>query len=147
MGEIIIDKSAQVNHPMYGKIEYDVDGKPICAICGKPFKKVLTHVNQAHGITASEYKFMFGLDKYKGIICKELRDRLREHLEANYDVAVTENLNRKGLEYKFKKGNIGRTKDKVSEQTRRKLRKNIEKANMSKITRRIGDEEPKLGDR
>lgn len=51
-----------INTPSeHGKIEYDVNGKVICHICGKAYKRLGTHVKESHGMTIAEYKEEFGL--------------------------------------------------------------------------------------
>ena len=42
------------------EIAYSPDGKPICHICGKAYKKPLTHAWQIHGLTEKEYKKSLG---------------------------------------------------------------------------------------
>ena len=102
----------------YGIIEYDNDGKPICEICKKSFKRVLNHARQKHDISEKEYKLKFGLNLTKGICSKESSELSREKALDNYDKSIKQNLLQKGSKTRFKKGSKGRTKDKVSEQTR-----------------------------
>lgn len=111
--------------PNYGEIIYDKEGKPICHICGKSFKKLMSHVHQKHGLSAREYKIEFGLETTKSIMCKESIELARKRNLENYDKVVVQNLVSKGGETRFKKGNKGRTKDQVSEMTRQKLIKHI----------------------
>lgn len=112
----------QTHHIAYGKVEYDINGHPICHICGKGFKKVLSHVVQKHGITAYEYKRMFGLDTTKGIVCNETKVKLQEAVERHYHKVVTSNLLSNGASTRFKKGSEGRTIDMCSEQTLSRLK-------------------------
>ncbi len=111
--------------PKYGEIEYDYRGYPRCHICGKAFKKVLSHVTQKHGITAYEYKKQFGLDVTKGIMCEESRALARKRAYENYDVAIKKNLLQNGKKSRFKKESKGRTRDQVSAQTLARLRGNF----------------------
>jgi hypothetical protein len=115
----------QINSPYYGKVEYDERGYPICAICSKSYKKILSHCVQKHGITAKEYKIMFGLDVGKGIAYEGTKEVLREKIKENYDLVVRENLLQGGKKTRFKDGGKGRPKNMLSEQTRRKLLFNI----------------------
>lgn len=82
----------------YGIIEYDENGLPKCEICGKHFKRVLTHVRQKHGITEREYKLQFGFDLKKGICSKESSDLSRKHVYDNYDQCISKNLIIGGVE-------------------------------------------------
>jgi hypothetical protein len=124
--------------PGYGEIAYSPDGKPICHICGKAYKKPLTHAWQIHGLTEKEYKKEFGLDVTVGILSEESRELARKRVYENYDVAIAENLLKKGKKTRFKKGSQGRVKEKVSEQTRRALVERIK--NAKKGSRRGSDE-------
>lgn len=114
--------------PGYGEIAYSPDGKPICHICGKAYNKPLAHAWQIHGITEKEYKKEFGLDVTVGILSEESRALARKRVYENYDVAIAENLLKKGKNTRFKKGSQGRVKEKVSEQTRRALVERIKHA-------------------
>lgn len=72
-----------------------------CLICGKRFKRVCRHANQSHGVTAREYKEMFGLDVSKGIMTPSDRQHMRDlALENKMDVQ----LRRVGAETRFPKG-------------------------------------------
>ena len=111
--------------PQYGEVKYSPDDKPICHICGKAYDKLLSHVTQVHNINARDYKKEFGLDVIKGIMSEESTEIARVRNEENYDLVVEENLLKKGEKTRFEEGCKGRTKDKVSEQTRRKLIKQL----------------------
>lgn len=108
-----------------GKVHYDDRGYPRCHVCGKSFKKVLTHVWQKHGMSADEYKEHYGLDAGKGIICDDTRAKLRAAVSRNYDKVVVENLLNKNEATQFKPGSGGRTRDKVRLQTKLVLVNNI----------------------
>ena len=107
--------------PAYGVIKYDPDGKPICHICGESYDKVLSHAYHTHGITAHDYKKEFGLDITKGIISEQARQTAKENTMKHYDKVVAENLTKRGVTTRFKKGHEGRPKEKMSEQTRLRL--------------------------
>lgn len=115
----------ETDHPHYGEVVYDANGNPICHICGKGFRKLLSHVWQKHELYGNEYKEMFGLDKKKGIMSEEAKELLRQRVKENYDKVVTKNLLKGGEGSRFKAGGTGRTKDKISEQTRRQLVKRL----------------------
>lgn len=113
----------------YGVVEYDINGLPICEICKKPFIRVLNHARYKHNISAKEYKIMFGLDLKKGICSIESSKKSREHVYNNFNKVVKENLLKKGVHTQFKEGSKGRTKDKLSEQTRLRLTKRFKENN------------------
>lgn len=103
---------------MYGVIEYDPDGKPVCEICGKSFERVIAHVRQKHFISEKEYKVQFGFDLGKGICSKGSAEKSRIKALENYDKVISKNLVINGQKSRFKKGDQGRTRDQLSEQTR-----------------------------
>lgn len=107
--------------PKFGEVSYDKDGKVICHICGKAYDKVVSHVYYKHGMIAREYKRKFGLDVGKGLCSEETKEILRGHVKTYYDSVVMINLMENGSKTRFEKGSKGRTKDMVSEQTKRKL--------------------------
>lgn len=111
----------QTNHPNYGKVVKTADGRLVCHICGKPFRKLGAHVVQKHGITAWEYKVMFGLDVIRGLISDEHRQHLSDCVTRNYDVVVKQNLIKCGAATRFSLHSKGRVKAVVSEQTRLRL--------------------------
>lgn len=118
-------KSHPVNDiPENGQVAYDKEGRIICHICGRAFKKVLSHARQRHGIDSIEYKKMFGLDVTKGLASEETKEKLRRSVAENYDKVVKQNLINNGEKTRFKEGDRGRTRDKVSEQTMKRLKMN-----------------------
>lgn len=119
----------QTEHPNYGKVIYDAGGMLVCHICGKGgFRALGHHVRQIHLDVVPDmraYKEMFGLDLKKGILVEQTRlikaQRVREN---GTDLNLS---SKKSIEARFKKGSKGRTKDQVSEQTRRMLIARINK--------------------
>ena len=107
--------------PKYGEIDYSEDGKPICHVCGLAFDKVMSHVWQVHEMTENEYKKKFGLETTKGIMSEKSTKLARKQCLKNYALVCEENLLKNGVGTRFKKGSTGRTKEMVSEYTRRKL--------------------------
>lgn len=118
-------KSKQPVYPLpeYGEVKYTHDGKLVCHICGKAFLKLASHTTQTHNLSEKEYKKKFGLNLYTGLASEETKAKLRKAIEENYDKVVVNNLvaNEKSHVTRFTKGHPGRTKDKVSEQCRKKL--------------------------
>ncbi len=78
-------------------------GKKKCGICGKWYRKVGSHVFNAHGTTAREYREWMGLPVKKGILADDAREMMREHFYSNQD-KVGKNLVVGGKPYRFKKG-------------------------------------------
>lgn len=130
---------------MYGIIEYDKDGKPICEICKKSFKRVLNHVRQKHFINEKEYKLTFGFDIGKGICSKESAERSRDATLANYDKCIGKNLLTCGSKTRFVVGGEGRPKDKVQEQTRIRLKERLKDPKMIEAMFKSGQRVGKSG--
>lgn len=122
----------------YGKIEYDEDGLPKCEICGKYFKRILAHARQKHDITEREYKLQFGFDVKKGICSKESSETSREAVLRNADQCIGKNLIHGGAKSRFKDGDPGRTKDKVSEQTKIRLKERLKEPYMVEAMKTAG---------
>ncbi|MEG0908754.1 MAG: MucR family transcriptional regulator [Clostridia bacterium] len=110
-----------INKPTPGEVIYDHRERPVCHICGKGYRKLCSHAYNTHNITADKYKQKFGLEKKKGITSTITKAILQDSVKKNYDVVVVENLLNSGKESRFKIGCKGRTKDKVSLQTYKKL--------------------------
>jgi hypothetical protein len=114
----------------YGIIEYNSDGEPKCEICEKHFKRVIAHARQKHNISEREYKMQFGFDLKKGICSKESSEKSRNKALENYDKVIAINLKQKGIKSRFVKGDKGRTKEQVSEQTRLMLIERLKQPEM-----------------
>ena len=83
-----------------------------------------------HDINERDYKVTYGLDLKKGICSEESSEKTRIKTLENFDKVIKNNLINKGSESRFKKGDKGRTKEQVSEQTRNALVKHA-KTNVS----------------
>lgn len=114
-----------------GVVNYDQWGRPICGICGRAYDKLMTHVNQKHGLSAREYKEQFGLDVSKSIMSLKSKDRARKPTIRNQAI-IQKNLVEKGKKHRFKKGSKGRPKDKLSEQSKKRLQNQITNINKNK---------------
>jgi hypothetical protein len=82
-----------------GKYE---EGKIQCQICSKWYIQICSHVQQAHGLDAKEYKVLIGKDVKKGLIPDWYKKIKSDRNLENKDV-VWENL-KKGKKFRFKKG-------------------------------------------
>ncbi len=129
----------------YGKVEYSADGLPKCEICGRYFKRVLSHVRQTHYINERDYKIQFGLDLIKGICSKESSEISRQRVFENYDKVVKRNLLKNGKLTRFKLGSKGRTVDQVSPQTKTALIENLKRPKMKKAMIKSGKRLGKSG--
>lgn len=121
-----------------GIINYDADGNPICEICNKAFKRVVSHVRYKHDMGEREYKLQFGFDLRKGICSKESSEKSRVSTLANFDKCISKNLLVGGGKSRFKEGSKGRTKDQVSEQTKLMLIERIKQPYMQEAMRLNG---------
>jgi hypothetical protein len=128
----------------YGEVEYE-DGKPVCKVCGRAFHRLMTHVRQKHGLTAREYKESFGLDVGKGLCSEESAEKTSKATLANFDKCVTTNLLKKGEATRYKDGDPGRRKDKLSEQTRKALKERLKHPAMVKAMQDSGRKVGKSG--
>lgn len=129
----------------YGIIEYDDAGKPICEICGKAYNRVLSHVRQKHDMSEKEYKIEFGFDLGKGICSLESAEKSRIKALENYDLVIAQNLINNGSKTRFIKGGQGRTKDKISQQTRLSLIERLKTPFMKEVLKKNGSNVGKTG--
>ena len=115
---------------MYWIVEYDINWLPICEICGKSFKKLMTHVFWAHRMLAKKYKIKYWLDVRKWIMCKKSIELARKNLKDNYDLCVKENLIKRWANSRFKNWHKG--KRYFSEQSRIRAIKQMKDYNNNK---------------
>ena len=109
--------------PPMGELRYDLEGRPICHICGRAYNKLMSHSRQAHGLSAIDYKKQFGLNVSKGIVSIRTAEILRRHVDKNYERVVEGYLIKNGVGTRFEKGCAGRTKDKLSLQALKGLQR------------------------
>lgn len=83
--------------------EYTKD-KIQCPYCKKYYRKVASHAWQVHNVYNRELKAELGLDVRKGLIPEADKEVLRKHVKYNYNVVVGENLLKKGIKTRVKKG-------------------------------------------
>lgn len=129
----------------YGIIEYNEDGQPKCEICGCFFNRVLSHVRQKHNLNEKEYKLIFGFDLKKGICSQESSKKTSIKTLSNYNKCIQKNLISKGKRSRFKIGHSGRTKDKVSEQTKLMLKERLKEPYMIEAMKKSGRKVGKSG--
>lgn len=105
--------------PEKGKVSVTVDGKTICHICGRAYRKLGQHAYNTHGITEKQYKEKFELNRTSSLISDTMKDILKNNVLKNYDKVVVENLINKGIntrtssENKIKEGKLHRLEDKI----------------------------------
>lgn len=129
-----IEKLPVYELPKKGEIKYTPDGKVVCHICGRGFKKPLNHAYLCHGVTAYDYKKEFGLDVGKGLLSSDVKEKLQESVKRNYDKVVLDNLIKKGEKSRFIKGSEGRPKEKISLQSYNELVKRITTAKNKSVS-------------
>ena len=115
------NKTKTYDLPQIGEVKYSPEGLVICHICGKAYKKLLSHVWQKHGIDEKEYKRTFGLNTSQGLICESTRKKLQDAVKKHYDTVVTNNIVKNGEKTRFYKGSEGRVKSKISVQELNRL--------------------------
>lgn len=128
---------------MYGKPEYDDQGRVMCEVCGQHFDRVIAHSRQVHDLGARAYKVRFGLDVKKGLLSDRSRARSQEAVYSRPE--IIEALVANGQEHRFKPGSQGRTKEMVSEQTRTNLRERLRQEPMITVLREAGRKLGKSG--
>jgi RNA polymerase sigma factor (sigma-70 family) len=106
---------------MYGKPEFNEEGKIKCELCQGYYHKLGNHLYKTHKVNTQDYKAEFGFYKHTGLLSKSSEKRALELAEAHIEIftAAVE-----GKAVKFKKGWSGRTRDLMREQTRLMLIEN-----------------------
>lgn len=130
---------------MYGIIEYDSNGNPLCEICRGAFKRVLTHVRQVHSMNEREYKIQFGFDLQRGICSKDSSEISRVRVAENFDKCIGKNLLLKGNKTRFKTHHAGRKKEMVSAQTKLRLKQRLKEPYMVEAMKISGQKVGKSG--
>jgi hypothetical protein len=117
----VLDKGIVYDTPPYGEIWYAPNGDCICPICGKAFRKLGCHLYNFHKITSREAYQQFGWAFNVKASNLSYRYDMKQKLK---DYCVDINLIERGKNTRFVVGSPGRTTDKVSEMTRRRLKLN-----------------------
>lgn len=102
-------------------IETDGEWKIICKICGKSFNKLWAHLKETHKLLTSDYRKQFWLDQKARLMSESSIALASKRNKENYDRVVTDNLIAKWVDTRFKVWDVGRTKDKIREQTKIRL--------------------------
>ena len=106
-------------------------GKIQCQLCGKWYRKPMSHAWQIHGISEKEYKEHFGLER-KGIIPEPDKEVLQEHVKNNFNLVVKINLLNKGKKTRFIKGDKRAGRYQRSETTLKRLKEQLKRNNYEK---------------
>ena len=69
--------------PDKGVIEYDINGKVVCHICGRAYTRLGSHVKESHDMTIEEYKEEFGLCKRAKTTESSYSKTMSHHAYAN----------------------------------------------------------------
>lgn len=113
-------------HPLPdpGRIEHDDDGKVICHICGRSYKRLGSHIRESHGMTIEEYKEQFGLCRKARTTEKSYSDKMHRHaLDRGMDERVLEigqNTRIRKGETHMRKGKEVRLQEILDKKDRRK---------------------------
>lgn len=111
--------------PAAGTIQKDADGKIICHICGRAYKRLGSHAKESHGMTIDEYKAEFGLCRRAQTTESDYHETMRQHaldndmdkqlLLAGKDTRITAgtNYHRKGKDVRLQEILMKRTRKKV----------------------------------
>lgn len=87
-----------------GIIRKDINGLIICEICNKSYKKLISHVIQAHEISGDEYREQFGFCKSTAFMCEDSKVLARKKQYPHYTRVVLTNLVEKGKKTRVLKG-------------------------------------------
>lgn len=87
--------------PPKGRIQYDIQGKVICHICGRSYTRLGSHIKESHNMTISEYKAEFGLCSNARTTETEYSHRMSE---LAYHYNMPEQLIKTGVRTRIKKG-------------------------------------------
>ena len=85
----------------HGKIEYDINGKIICHICGRAYTRLGSHIKESHNMTIKEYKEKFGLCASARTTTDDYSNKMRNHA---YNNDMDKQLIESGKKTRFKKG-------------------------------------------
>lgn len=105
--------------PNVGEITYAPNGDCICPFCGKAFRKLGNHFYQTHKITSKEAHHKIGWDLNAKATNADYRNLMRQRLKQK---CVTINLIIKGKQTRFVLKHSGRTREKVSIMTLKRLK-------------------------
>lgn len=94
-----------------------------CLICGRLYRQIGSHVVQAHGLTARQYRELFDLEVKRGMLPPDLRELKASQAMSN---GTVDNL-KKGAKYRFVKGDTRAGKYTRSSVTVEKLRIQVKK--------------------
>lgn len=81
-----------------------LEGLIKCEICGKYYKFLAPHLRQTHGVGTEEYKEEYGINRSRGLITKEIKEKKRFYVKEVYPDVIQNNLIKKGDKTRFKKG-------------------------------------------
>lgn len=95
--------------PEHGKIEYDVNGKVICHICGRAYTRLGSHIKESHNMTTKEYKEKYGLCARTKTTAEDYSTVMRNHA---YNHNMDKQLTESGKKTRFKKGDNTARKNK-----------------------------------
>ena len=65
--------------PPHGVVAYDIEGRPICHICGMSFNKLIEHTKRKHGLDTVAYRNLFGLMVSARLTGPEYHAKMQQH--------------------------------------------------------------------
>lgn len=95
--------------PEHGRIEYDINGKIICHICGRAYSRLGSHIKESHNMTTAEYKKQFGLCARTKTTTEDYSAVMKMHANKH---KMGERLMKAGENTRFKKGDNTARKNK-----------------------------------
>lgn len=95
--------------PEKGRIEYDINGRVVCHICGRAYTRLGSHVKESHNMTIDEYKEEFGLCKRSKTTEKSYSKIMSQHAKIN---GMDQQLIVYGKDTRIKKGQTDMRKGK-----------------------------------
>jgi len=108
----------------YKPVQKDDNWLIICELCGEPFNKLGSHIYWWHKMLTSQYRQMFGLNANTRLMSDESIEIARYNNEINKDIVIKENLIKKWINTRYKKGHEWRTLEKIAPQEYQRLLNN-----------------------
>ena len=107
--------------PSVGDITYAPNGDCICPFCGKAFRKLGLHFYYAHGLTSKQAHKKAGWDQNARASNETYRKLMQDKLQTK---CVSYNLIERGKSTRYLPNSSGRTRDKISPMTMKRLKNN-----------------------
>lgn len=96
--------------PSPGIVAADENGKIICHICGRSYKRLGSHIRESHNMTIAEYKERFDLCRNARTTEENYHQKMHRHACEN---GMPERIIEIGMETRIKKGETDKRKGKT----------------------------------